>query len=219
MQGEKVSFLTQKNGRLIIREEANKTIGGCVRTTCPDVFCRLIKARIIFSWKGSVHLATARAPVTQSFNIGAVCGKLLNQRQRYPHLPGVVRQPKETNAISNGTRPWKDDSWRASNKCKLSSRKWWDWEKKTRCYVSRFRPRGLLMTNAREAKRRILGLIQNRYIPELQGSSLICAMSDLGNDPCPCIMLPKIKAQTLLVSHQRDSVIKYPNCQTQCTRG
>ena len=47
------AFLLSKKGRLIIREKANKTIGRCVRTTYSNVFCRLIKAGIIFSWKGA----------------------------------------------------------------------------------------------------------------------------------------------------------------------
>ncbi|RVW91314.1 hypothetical protein CK203_035461 [Vitis vinifera] len=40
-----------------------------------------------------------------------------------PHLPRAVRQPEEMKAISNGARPWKGDSWRANDKCKLSSGK------------------------------------------------------------------------------------------------
>ena len=36
-----------------MRKEANKTIGGCVQTLCPKVFCRLIEAGIILSWKGA----------------------------------------------------------------------------------------------------------------------------------------------------------------------
>ena len=35
-----------------MRKEANKTIGGCVQTPCPDIFCRLIEAGTIFSWRG-----------------------------------------------------------------------------------------------------------------------------------------------------------------------
>ena len=35
-----------------MRKETNKTIGGCVRTPCPDIFCRLIEAGTIFSWRG-----------------------------------------------------------------------------------------------------------------------------------------------------------------------
>ncbi|RVW28618.1 hypothetical protein CK203_100863 [Vitis vinifera] len=77
----------------------------------------------------------------------------------------------------------------------------------------------LLTTNGREAKERILGLTLSQCTLELQGSSLICAMSDLGNNPCPRIMLHKMKAQTLPISHQRDNVIKDPSCQTQCKQG
>ena len=44
-------------------------------------------------------------------------------------------------------------------------------------------------------------------------------MNDLENDPCPRIMLHKMKAQTLLIFHQRDNVTKDLNCQTQCERG
>ncbi|RVW59441.1 hypothetical protein CK203_110190 [Vitis vinifera] len=160
-----------------MRKEANKTIGGCVQTPCPNVFCRC------------------------------------------PHLPGAVRQPEETKAISNGAKPWKGNSCKANDKCKPFSRKQRDLKKKMRCYAFRFRPRDLLTTNDREAKERILGLTQSQCILELQGSSLICAMRNLGNDPCPRIMLHKMKAHTLLVSHQRDSVIKDLSCQTQCERG
>ncbi|KAL6323244.1 hypothetical protein AAG906_029251 [Vitis piasezkii] len=71
----------------------------------------------------ATSISSARTSGVRGFNIGAVCGKLLNQRQRCPHLPGAVRQLEEMKAISNGARPWRGDSWRASDKCKLSSRK------------------------------------------------------------------------------------------------
>ncbi|KAL6319819.1 hypothetical protein AAG906_036882 [Vitis piasezkii] len=135
-----------------MRKDANKTIGGCVQTPCPDVFCRC------------------------------------------PHLPGAVRQPEETKAISNGAKPWKGDSWRASDKCKPFS-------ETTRLKEENAVP---------DPKSVYLGT--TGVIP-------ICAMRNLGNDPCPRIMLHKMKAQTLPVSHQRDSVIKDPSCQTQCERG
>ena len=38
-----------KEDRQNIRENANKTIGGCVRTPCLGIFCRLTKAGTIFS--------------------------------------------------------------------------------------------------------------------------------------------------------------------------
>ena len=44
----KYAFLLRKNGRLIIREKTNKTIKGCVRIICPNVFCRLVETGIIF---------------------------------------------------------------------------------------------------------------------------------------------------------------------------
>ena len=78
------------------------------------------------------------------------------------------------------------------------------------CYGSRFRPQDLLTTNGREAKKQILGLTQRQCTLELQGSPLICIMSYLENDLYPRIMLHKTKAHTLLVYHQRDSVIKDP---------
>ena len=48
MKEGKLSY-PKKEDRLNIRKKTNKTIGGCVRTPCPDVFCRLIEAGIIFS--------------------------------------------------------------------------------------------------------------------------------------------------------------------------
>ena len=47
------AFPLRKKERLIIKEKTNKTIEGCIRTICPDVFCRLVEARIIFGWKGA----------------------------------------------------------------------------------------------------------------------------------------------------------------------
>ena len=121
-------------------------------------------------------------------------------------------------AILNGVKPWENDSWKANDKCKPCSEKQRDLEKKTMCYRSRFRPQDLLTTNDREAKKQLLGLTQRQCTLELQGSPLICIMSCLGNDPYPRIMLHKTKAHTLLVSHQKDNVIKDPTYWTQYER-
>nr|CAN61961.1 hypothetical protein VITISV_013620 [Vitis vinifera] len=48
---------------------------------------------------------------------------LFSQRRRCPHLPGAARRLEETKAISNSAKPWKDDNWRSSDKCRLSFRK------------------------------------------------------------------------------------------------
>nr|CAN64104.1 hypothetical protein VITISV_030641 [Vitis vinifera] len=77
-----------------------------------------------------------------------------------------------------------------------------------------------------ESKRQMQALLQEtrrlreeNEVLRIQGSSLTCVMNDLENDPCPRIMLHKMKAQTLLIFHQRDNVTKDLNCQTQCERG
>ncbi|KAL6329191.1 hypothetical protein AAG906_014800 [Vitis piasezkii] len=44
-------------------------------------------------------------------------------------------------------------------------------------------------------------------------------MSALVNDPYLRIMLHRMKAQTPLVSHQRDNATRNPNCRTQCVQG
>ncbi|RVW85527.1 hypothetical protein CK203_044091 [Vitis vinifera] len=49
--------------------------------------------------------------------------ELFSRRQRCPHLREAARRLGETKTISNGAKPWKGDSWRASDKCRLSSRK------------------------------------------------------------------------------------------------
>ncbi|RVW73761.1 hypothetical protein CK203_057631 [Vitis vinifera] len=52
------------------------------------------------------------------------CGNLLlSQRRRCPHLPRATHRLEGMKVISNGVKPWKGDNWRASDKCKLSSRK------------------------------------------------------------------------------------------------
>ena len=60
---KRYTFLHRKGGRLIIRRKANKTIGRCVRTIDPDVFCRN------HLWlKESAHQAAVRILVTRGFN-------------------------------------------------------------------------------------------------------------------------------------------------------
>ncbi|RVX22894.1 hypothetical protein CK203_008141 [Vitis vinifera] len=89
--------------------------------------------------------------------------------------------------------PWKDDSWKTNDKCKPCSKKQGDLEKKTRLNPEAVYP----------------GTIG--VVPDMRDG--------LRNDPYPRIMFHKMKTQTLLVSHQRDNVIKNPNCRTQCERG
>ena len=55
----------------------NKTIGGCVRTSCPDIFCRIDWARTPSWLIAHVHLAAAGIPGTRGINIGAVYGNSL----------------------------------------------------------------------------------------------------------------------------------------------
>ncbi|KAL6323223.1 hypothetical protein AAG906_029230 [Vitis piasezkii] len=69
------------------------------------------------------------------------------------------------------------------------------------CYRSRFCPQVLLMTSDREVKGQTLGITKGY---------------NLMNDPYLHIMLHRMKAQTPLVSHQRDNVTKDPSCRTQC---
>ncbi|KAL6329741.1 hypothetical protein AAG906_035389 [Vitis piasezkii] len=74
--------------------------------------------------KARVHLVAAWIPGTRGINIGAICeNSLLSRRRRCPHLPEAACRLEETKAILNGVKPWKGDSWRASDKCRLSSRK------------------------------------------------------------------------------------------------
>ncbi|RVW31659.1 hypothetical protein CK203_092748 [Vitis vinifera] len=87
------------------------------------------------------------------------------------------------------------------------------------CYRSRFRLRDLLTTSDREVKGQTPGITKGQCILEPPGSPLICVMSGLVNDPYLRIMLHRMKAQTPLVSHQRDNVTKDPSCRTQCVRG
>ena len=65
----KVSYLTQKKGnRLILWAMANKTIGGCVRTPCPDNFCRIDWARNHPWLKARVPLASTWIPGTRGIS-------------------------------------------------------------------------------------------------------------------------------------------------------
>ena len=121
--------------------------------------------------------------------------------------------------ILTGAKPWKDHSWKANDKCKPCSKKQRGLEKKTMCYGSRFCPRDPFTTNYREVKGQTLGLTKGQRILEPQGSPLISVMSDLMNDSYLCIMLCKMKAQTPLMSRQRDNMTKDLSCRTQCVRG
>ena len=171
--------------------------GPLVRTS----FAGLIELEIILGWE---HASTGQPQGSLGSHQGLWDARpqhwrrlwepLLRQQPRCPHLPGATYRLKETKAISNGVKPWKCDSWRASDKCRLSFRKQQDWEKKTLCYASRLCPRGILVANAQKARGQTRGLIQNRYIPGLRGSSLRSTVIDLRNDPRPCTKLPKMKA-------------------------
>ena len=87
------------------------------------------------------------------------------------------------------------------------------------CCASRLHRRGLLVVNAQEAREQTQGLSHNQYTLGLRGSSPRCAIFDHKNGPRPCTKLSKMKAQTLLVSHQRDNATKDPSCRTRCAQG
>ena len=55
-----------RDNREMLEIKANKTIEGCVRTPCSDIFCRLNEAGTIF--RRRVHLASVVAPVTRGLN-------------------------------------------------------------------------------------------------------------------------------------------------------
>ena len=176
----------------MLESKTNKGIRGCVRTPCLDIFCRSKEGSIIFSWEGEYIRQTVVVLVTPALNIGIVYG---NQHwQRCPHFPEAVCRPWEMRAILTSAKPWKDDSWKANDKCKPCSKKQGGLEKKTMCYGSKFRPWDLLTTNNWEVKGQILGITKGQHILESSGSPLIWVMSGLMNDPYLRIMLHRMKA-------------------------
>ena len=67
-----------RENKEMLEIKANKTIGGCVRTPCTDIFCRLNKAGTIFSWWNISHnisqmVAVTPSKITLNFSPGARC--------------------------------------------------------------------------------------------------------------------------------------------------
>ena len=81
-----------------------------------------------------------------------------------------------------------------------------------------FHHQGLLVTSDQEAKGQTSDVTRRPHILETWNSPLICMVYGLMKDPYLRIVHRKMKAWTLLVSHQRGNAIRDPNYLTQCVQ-
>ncbi|KAL6312226.1 hypothetical protein AAG906_020255 [Vitis piasezkii] len=91
----------------------DKTIGGCVRTPCPDAF-----------YRSSIHLATTwitRDARPQHWR--RLWEHSLIQSPAKMTTPSGSSSGRERKTILNGAKPLKEDSWQANDNYKLSSRR------------------------------------------------------------------------------------------------
>ena len=113
---------------------------------------------------------------------------------------------------------WRYASERVNVKYRPCSKRQEDLEKKTTCYVFRCPRQALLVADNLEVNERTQGKTRRQHTLGMQSSPLMNQKECLNKDSHQLVVRSKMKAQTPLVSQQREDTIRSPNYQMQCTQ-
>ncbi|RVW81015.1 hypothetical protein CK203_054655 [Vitis vinifera] len=162
-----------------LQTEVTSEPSGCVRTTCPDIFCREEGRSTAPSWLG--------------FNIGAVCG---NKKRICQHPQEVGHQPWVMKVILTGVKEWKDASERASDKCRPYSKKQGGSGRRMRCYRFRRLHQALPTIGNRGVNERTPSRTRRQHTLEMQSPPLACTVRRDRKSQLSDAMRARLRPQT-----------------------
>ena len=151
--------------------------GGCVRTTCSDIFCRKEGRSTVLIWHG--------------FNISVVYG---NTKRKCQHPQEVGHQLWVMKVTSTGAKAWKDDSEKASDRCMPCSKKQGGSGRRMRCYRFKRLHQVLPTIGNRGVNERTPSRTRRQHTLEMQSPPLACTVYGMMKDPYQPITRHRTKA-------------------------